>query len=59
MVKCFKSSNLFWLETDINNFVRENSVVLTQVSYNVHKEICCEENLTIFTAMVLYKKIEA
>ena len=59
MVKCFKSSDLFCLETDINNFIRENSVVLTQVSYNVHKETCCEENFTVFTAIVLYKKTDA
>lgn len=53
-VKLFDAEDELDLEEDINNFIRDNSIEVIDIKYQVSVGIFSEEQIFCFSAMVVY-----
>lgn len=54
-VKLFDESHELDLEKSINNFLSNNNIDLMDIKYEVAIEVCGEEQIYCFSAMIIYK----
>lgn len=54
-VKLFDESHELDLEKSINKFLKEKNIDLLDIKYQVAVNVCGEEQIYCFSAMILYK----
>ena len=54
-VKLFDESHEKDLETDINNFLKENPVEVIDIKFSVAVSLFSEEQIYCFSALIMYK----
>ena len=54
-VKLFDESHELDLESKINKFLREKEIDLIDIKYQVAINICGEEQIYCFSAMIIYR----
>lgn len=54
-VKLFDESHELDLEKSINKFLNEKEVELLDIKYQVAVDICGEEQIYCFSAMIIYR----
>ena len=54
-VKIFDESHEKDLEEDINKFISENEIEVTDIKYSISTSIFSEEQIYCFSAMIIYK----
>lgn len=55
-VKVFDESHESDLESDINGFLKENTVDVIDIKFSVSTSIFSEEQVYCFSALILYKE---
>jgi len=56
-VKIFDEEDELDLETDINNFISDNSIEVIDIKYQVSVSIFSEEQIFCFSAMIIYSSV--
>lgn len=54
LVKIFDEEDECDLEEDINKFIRDNSIEIIDIKYQVGVSIFSEEQIFCFSAMIIY-----
>lgn len=56
-VKIFDEEDEVDLETDINNFINDNSIEVIDIKYQVGVSVFSEEQIFCFSAMIIYSTV--